>query len=49
MIKSVKSIHPKKSVIQTGYDIVKAQGGGIKVESKEGERTTFIVQQSADC
>ena len=37
--KSVKSIHPCKSVIQTIYDIVKAHGGvpiaiGMKVETK---------------
>ncbi len=37
-IKSVKSIHPCKSVIQTIYDdIVKAHGGELKVETKEGE------------
>jgi len=44
MVKSVKSINPCKSVIQTIYDIVKAHGGEIKVESKEGEGTTFIIQ-----
>ncbi len=50
-MKSVKSINPFKSVpvpyssgIQTSYDIVKAHGGEIKVESKEGEGTTFIIQ-----
>ncbi len=32
---SVKSINPFKSVIQTSYDIVKAHGGEIKVETKE--------------
>ena len=26
------------------YDIIKAHGGKIKVETKEGERTTFIMQ-----
>ena len=25
------------------YDIIKAQGGEIKVETKEGEVTTFII------
>jgi hypothetical protein len=35
-IKSVQSIHPDKSVIQTIYDIVKAHGGELKVASKEG-------------
>ena len=45
-IKSVKSINPYKSVIQTNYDIVKAHGGELKVETKEGEGTTFIIQLS---
>jgi uncharacterized protein (DUF1330 family) len=45
----VKSINPCKSVIQTSYDIVKAHGGvpiaiGMKVETKEGERSEFIIQ-----
>jgi len=43
-IKSVQSIHPCKSVIQTSYDIVKAHGGEIKVETKENEGTEFIIQ-----
>ena len=30
---SVKSINRCESVIQTNYDIVKAQGGELKVES----------------
>jgi hypothetical protein len=34
-MKSVKSIHPRKSVIQTSYDIIKANGGEIKVETKK--------------
>ena len=42
--KSVQSINPCPSVIQTSYDIVKAHGGEIKVETKEGEGTEFIVQ-----
>ncbi len=41
---SVQSIHPCKSVIQTSYDIVKAHGGELKVETKEGEGSTFIIQ-----
>lgn len=41
--KSVKSINPCKLVIQTNYDIIKAHGGEIHVETKEGEGTTFIV------
>ena len=43
-MKSVKSINPYKSVIQTIYDIVKAHGGELKVETKEGEGSTFIIQ-----
>jgi hypothetical protein len=47
-MKSVKSINPIKSVIQTNYDIVKARGVvpiaiGIKVETKEGNETEFII------
>jgi light-regulated signal transduction histidine kinase (bacteriophytochrome) len=40
--KSVQSVHPCKSVIQTSYDIVKAHGGELKVETKEGEGSSFI-------
>ena len=43
-MKSVKSINPFKSVIQTMYDIVKAHGGELKVETKEGEGSEFIIQ-----
>ncbi len=43
MKKSVKSINPFKSVIQTSYDIIKAHGGEIKVETKEGEGSEFII------
>ena len=43
-MKSVKSINPFKSVIQTIYDIEKEHGGEIKVEGTEGKGTTFIVQ-----
>jgi len=42
--KSVQSLYPCKSVIQTIYDIVKAHGGELKVETKEGEGTEFIIQ-----
>jgi signal transduction histidine kinase len=42
--KSVKSINPCISVIQTGYDIVKAHGGELKVETIEGIGTEFIIQ-----
>ena len=42
--KSVQSDHLCKSVIQTSYDIVKAHGGEIKVETKEAEGSTFTIQ-----
>ena len=42
-IKSVKSINPCISVIQTIYDIVKAHSGEIKVKTKEGEGSEFII------
>ena len=42
--KSVKSILPCLSVVQTMYDIVKAHGGELKVETKEGEFAEFIIQ-----
>ena len=41
----MKSINPCKSVIQTGYDIVtKGHGGELRVETKEGVGTEFIIQ-----
>jgi len=30
--------------LSLSYDIIKAHGGEIKVESTEGEGTTFIIQ-----
>ena len=40
----ISEIHKSfKSVIQTNYDIVKAHGGEIKVETKEGEGSEFII------
>jgi signal transduction histidine kinase len=39
--KSVKSNNPLKSVIQT--DIVKAHGGELKVESKQGKGSEFVI------
>lgn len=42
-MKSVKSINLCKSVIQTIYDIVKAHGSELKVETKEGEGSKFII------
>ena len=41
--KSVKSINPCPSVIQTIYDIVKAHGGELNVETKEGKGSEFII------
>ena len=43
-MKSVKSSNPCKSVIQTKEIIVKAHGGEVKVETKEGEGTVFTIQ-----
>ena len=43
-MKSVKSINQCKSVIQTIYDIVKAHGGELKVETKEGEFAEFTIE-----
>ena len=31
-------------MVQTIYDIVKAHGGELKVETKEGEGSVFIIQ-----
>ena len=42
--KSVKSINACPSLIQTIYDIVKAHGGELKVETKDGEGSEFIIQ-----
>ena len=44
VLKSVKSIHACKSGIQTTYDIVKAHGGELKVETKEGDGSGFIIK-----
>ena len=43
-MKSVKSINPFKSVIQTIYDIVKAHGGEINVKTEESKGSEFIIQ-----
>ena len=42
--KSVQSINPCPSVIQTIYDIVEAHGGELKVETEDGEGSEFIIQ-----
>jgi signal transduction histidine kinase len=42
-IKSVQSFHLFKSVIQTSYDIVKAHGGELKMGTKEGAGSLFII------
>ena len=40
----MESINPLKSVIQTMYDIItKGHGGELKVETKEGEGSEFII------
>jgi hypothetical protein len=46
-IKSVQSGNPFKSVIQTSYDIIKAHRGELKVKSKEGDGTEFIIKLSS--
>jgi K+-sensing histidine kinase KdpD len=43
-MKSEQSINQFKSVIQTSYDIVKAHGEELKVETKQGEGTVFVIQ-----
>jgi hypothetical protein len=44
-IKSVKSINPFNSVIQTIYDIVtRGHGGTIECESVEGEGTELVLK-----
>jgi signal transduction histidine kinase len=30
-------------MVQTSYDIIKAHGGELKVETKEGEGTVFVL------
>ena len=41
--KSVQSINLGQSVVQTIYDIVKAHGGELKAETKEGDGSEFII------
>jgi len=42
--KSVKSINPRQSVIQTSYDIVKAHGGELTLDSNEEVGTQFTIK-----
>jgi hypothetical protein len=42
--KSVQSTNSCISVIQTKYGIIKAHGGDLRVGSKEGEVSIFIIQ-----
>ena len=42
-MKSVKSINQCESVIQTIYDIVKAHGGELKVETEEGKYAELTI------
>jgi hypothetical protein len=44
--KSVTSIHPCESVVQTSYDIVNAHSSELKVETKEGEFAEFVITLS---
>ena len=43
-MKSVQSLHLCKSVILTFYDIVKAHGGELRVETKEWDGSEFVIQ-----
>jgi len=43
MKKSVKSENQCESVIQTSYDIIKAHGGEIGIESTSSMGTTFKI------
>jgi sensor histidine kinase regulating citrate/malate metabolism len=42
--KSAQSINPRKSVIQTSYDIVKAHGGELTLASNEEVGTQFTIK-----
>jgi hypothetical protein len=43
ILKSVKSLNPCSSVIQTKEDIVKAYGEELKVETRENGGSEFLV------
>lgn len=47
-MKAVKSFNPCSSVIQTNESIIKAHGGELKVETNEGEGSTFIIELPAN-
>lgn len=40
----MKSFNPYKSVIQTSYDIIKAHGDEIRVQTKEEEGAEFVIR-----
>lgn len=44
-IKICEILKSLKPVIQTRFDIVKAHGGELKVETKENDGSMFIVQK----
>ena len=43
-IKIIANQKINEIMVQTIYEIVKAHGGELKVETKEGEGSTFIIQ-----
>ena len=45
--KSCKSVNPKNHD-SDNYDIIKAHGGEIKVETREGEGSEFIIMLPAN-
>ena len=48
ILKAVTSHNQYKSAVQTSYDIVKAHGGEIKVETKNSEGTYFTIHLPID-
>lgn len=42
--KSIKFLNPSQSVFQTFYDIVKAYGRELKIETNENDGSEFIIQ-----
>jgi signal transduction histidine kinase len=43
IIKSNKSCLPAVGRVQTNYDIIKADGGEIKVKTREGDGSEFTI------